>query len=198
MSQKRKRSYSSPLRQQKAAVTRDRIISAAITLLTDQPAGELSHESVGRAAGIAARTAYRHYPTRSDLLDAVWEEIDQRLGLSQLPTSDSAALLAAVPELFARLDANSAVVDALITSNTGHEMARRTTERRLEAIERALASETNQLSRVARDRLIALVRVLTSPMTWHILRQKTRITGDEPSLAVTWALRRLIDAAEER
>ena len=196
MSQKRKRSYSSPLRRQQAAITRERIIAAAIDVLTEQPATEMSSESVARAAGIAARTVYRHFPTRSDLLDAVWEEIDHRLGLSQLPNTNSAALLAFVPELFDRLDSNSAIVNALITSNTGHEMSRRTSERRLEAIEGALAEETKRLPRAERDRLTALVRVLTSPMTWHLLRQKTRVTGDEPAMAVTWALRRLIDTAD--
>ncbi|HEY7899073.1 MAG TPA: TetR family transcriptional regulator [Gemmatimonadaceae bacterium] len=198
MSQKRKRPYSSPLRQQQAAVTHRRIIDAAIALLTARPGSEISHESVGRAAAIAVRTVYRHFPTRSDLLDEVWEELDQRLGLSKLPTTGSAALVEFVPELFARLDANAALVNALITSNTGHEMSRRTGERRLEAIERSLADETSHLPRAERNRLIGLVRVLTSPMTWHVLHEKTRVTGDEPARAVMWALRQLIAATERR
>jgi hypothetical protein len=100
--------------------------------------------------------------------------------------------------LFARLDANAALVNALITSNTGHEMSRRTGERRLEAIERSLADETSHLPRAERNRLIGLVRVLTSPMTWHVLHEKTRVTGDEPARAVMWALRQLIAATERR
>lgn len=198
MSQKRKRPYSSPLRQQQAAITHRKIIDVAIALLAEHPGLEVSHESVSRAARIATRTAYRHFPTRSDLLDEVWEELDHRLGLSKLPSTNSAELIAFVPELFGRLDANSAIVDALITSNTGHEMSRRTGERRLEAIEQALAKETSGLPRLERDRLIGLVRVLTSPMTWHLLHQKTRVTGEEPALAVTWALQRLIDATVSR
>lgn len=198
MSQKWKRPYSSPLRRQQAAATHRRIIEAAVVHLTEHPGSEMSHESIGRASGIAARTVYRHFPTRSDLLDEVWEEIDRRLGLSQLPATDSAALIAFVPELFSRLDANAAIVNALITSNTGHEMSRRTGERGLEAIERALKAETKAMTVAERDRLTGLVRVLTSPMTWHLLHQKTRVTGDEPALAVTWALQRLIDAAPRR
>ena len=195
MPPKRKRVYTSPLRQQQAAVTRARIVAAAVGMLTAHPAIELSHESVARSAGIAARTVYRHFPTRPDLLDAVWEEIDHRLGLSQIPATSSDDLLAFVPQLFARLDAHAAIVDALITSSTGHEMSRRTGERRLEAIGSALASETSAMSRGDRDRLIGLVRVLTSPMTWHLLRQKTRVTGEGPAMAVTWALRRLLGSA---
>lgn len=167
-------------------------------LLTDHPGSEISHEGIGRAAAIAARTVYRHFPTRADLLAEVWEEIDSRLGLSKLPTTNSAALLAYVPELFSRLDANAAIVNALITSHTGHEMSRRTGERRLEAIEHALRAETRNIPVAERDRLVGLVRVLTSPLTWHVLHQKTRVTGDEPALAVTWALQRLIDATTHR
>jgi AcrR family transcriptional regulator len=196
MPRKKKRAYSSPLRQEQTAITRDRIVQAAVAVLAEQPAAEMSNESVGRAAGIAPRTVYRHFPARSDLLDAVWEEIDHRLGLSQMPATSSAELIAFIPELFGRFDANAAIVESLITSSTGHEMSRRTGQRRLEAIERALGQETERLPRLERDRLTALVRVLTSPMTWYLLRQKTRVTGDEPALAVTWALRNLIDAPQ--
>lgn len=198
MSPKLKRSYASPIRQQKAAATHRRIVDAAIALLTDRPGAEISHESIGRATAIAVRTVYRHFPTRSDLLDEIWEELDDRLGLSRVPTTSSAAVIEFVPQLFSRLDANSSIVNALITSSTGHEMSRRTGERRLHAIRQALAHETGQLPQIERNRLVGLVRVLTSPMTWHILSQKADMSHDEPAEAVTWALRRLLSATEHR
>ena len=198
MSQKSKRSYSSPIRQEQAALTHRRIVDAAIAMIADRPGSEISHESIGRAAGIAVRTVYRHFPTRSNLLDEVWEELDERLGLSKLPTTSSAAIIEFVPQLFGRLNVNSDIVNALITSSTGHEMSRRTGERRLQAIRQALAHETDQLPRTERNRLIGLVRVLTSPMTWHILSQKADMSRDEPAQTVTWALRQLLSASERR
>ncbi|MEO7104527.1 MAG: TetR family transcriptional regulator [Gemmatimonadaceae bacterium] len=171
----------------------------AIALLADRPGAEISHESIGTAAAIAVRTVYRHFPTRADLLDEVWEALDDRLGFSRLPTtSGAAAVIDFVPQLFKRLDANAAIVNALVTSNTGHEMSRRTGERRVQAIRQALTHETKHLSQAERDRLIGLVRVLTSPMTWHILSQKAEMSHDEPAEAVTWALRQLFHAAERR
>ena len=192
MPPKAKRTYSSPLREQQAATTRDRIVAAAITLLTESTRADLSHETVALAAGIATRTVYRHFPARADLLDATWEEIDRRLGLSELPETNSADLLAAIPRLFARLDANARVVTALITTSVGHEMSQRTGSRRLRAIESALASDTRAMPRRQRARVIALARVLTSPMTWYLLRQKTHVTGDEPARAVAWAIESLL------
>lgn len=192
MSQKRKRAYFSPLRQRQAAVTHRRIIDAAIAVLAARPGTEISHEGIGRAAGIAARTVYRHFPTRQMLLDEIWEELDLRLGLSEFPTGNSTELIAFVPELFRRLDDNAAIVDALITSSSDHKMSRGTDARRLRAIEQALAHETEMLPHEERDRLIGIVRVLTSPITWHVLHQKTRVTGEQPARAVTWALKQLI------
>ena len=196
MPPKDKRAYVSPLRERQAATTRDRIVAAAITLLAEHPETELSHETVALAAGIATRTVYRHFPSRSRLLDSIWDEIDQRLGLSTLPTSGSAELLAAIPNLFALLDANAAIVNALITTHAGHEMSLRTGDRRLRAIEAALADDTRGMARAERDRLIGLVRVLTSPMTWHVLRQKTRVTGNEPARAVVWAIEQLLGVGQ--
>ena len=198
MPPKPKRPYSSPLRQQQAALTHRRIIDAAIALLTDGPGAELSHESIGSAAAIAVRTVYRHFPTRSDLLDEIWEELDERLGFSKLPTTSSAAIIDFVPQLFDRLDANAAIVNALITSSTGHEMSHRTGARRVLAIRQALKHETKHLPQAERDRLTGLVRVLTSPMTWHILSQKANMSHDEPARAVTWALQLLLLATERR
>lgn len=188
------RPYTSSLRQLQTDATRRLIVDSGIALLTENPSHQVSHEAIGARADMAPRTVYRYFPSRAELLDAMWEELDQRLGLSELPET-AIELMVLIPELFRRLDAQAPVVEALITSTTGHEMSRRTDERRLKSIERALLTATAHLSRRDRDRLVALVRVLTSPMTWYVLRQKTRVTGDQPAEAVDWALRTLISAA---
>lgn len=194
MSRTANRSYSSALRRQQAEATNRAIVETAVELLTDDPAADLSHERVAEGAGMAVRTVYRHFPSRSELLDAVWEEIDARLGLSEFPET-TIELLAFVPELYRRLEQHAPVVKALITSPTGQEMARRTDERRLAAIECALSGATAHLPTRERNQLVALVRVLTSPLTWYLLQRKTRVVGDEPAAAVDWALRTLISAA---
>src|SRR4051794_35676192 len=65
-----------------AARNRARLIEAArAVFLAAAPDGEVSLERVARPAGVGTGTLYRHFPTRLDLLEAVYrEEVD---GLKQ-------------------------------------------------------------------------------------------------------------------
>jgi AcrR family transcriptional regulator len=65
-----------------AARNRARLVEAARELFLSGPAdAEVSLEQVARQAGVGIGTLYRHFPTRLDLLEAVYrEEVD---GLAQ-------------------------------------------------------------------------------------------------------------------
>ena len=70
-----------------AADNRARIIAAARTAIADT--GEVKLNAIARAAGVGQGTLYRHFPTREDLLAAVYRE-------------DVDALVAAAPALLAK------------------------------------------------------------------------------------------------
>jgi AcrR family transcriptional regulator len=61
-----------------AARNRARLVEAARTLFLAGPAdAEVSLEQVAREAGVGIGTLYRHFPTRLDLLEAVYrDEVD--------------------------------------------------------------------------------------------------------------------------
>ena len=61
-----------------AARNRARLVEAARTLFLAGPVdAEISLEQVAKAAGVGIGTLYRHFPTRLDLLEAVYrEEVD--------------------------------------------------------------------------------------------------------------------------
>lgn len=65
-----------------AARNRAKLVEAARELfLSGPPDADVSLEQVARAAGVGIGTLYRHFPTRLDLLEAVYrEEVD---GLAQ-------------------------------------------------------------------------------------------------------------------
>lgn len=57
----------------------DRILAAAIELLTELPMSKVTMEDVARRAGIARQTVYKHFASKNDLLVALFvHEIEQR------------------------------------------------------------------------------------------------------------------------
>lgn len=77
-----------------AARNRDRLIDAATRMFTDHGV-EVSLEDIARAAGVGIGTLYRHFPSRCDLVLAVYgtqvDALDERSRLlpTQLPPGDA-------------------------------------------------------------------------------------------------------------
>jgi AcrR family transcriptional regulator len=80
------------LRDQHAAVTRTRILSAVGELLEEGDAEELTMPAVAAASDVSLRTIYRYYPTREELLEAAGRWIgDELLGHPYPATLDEVA-----------------------------------------------------------------------------------------------------------
>ena len=67
------------LRDQHAAMARERILGAVADLLERGEAVELTVPAVARASGVSLRTIYRYYPTREQLLEAAGRWIGDEL-----------------------------------------------------------------------------------------------------------------------
>ena len=79
-----KRSYNSPLRQQRTAETRESIIAAGAGLVHSYTAWDwtnLTADAVGQRAGISARTVHRYFPTERKLRDAVLQRLLEESGV---------------------------------------------------------------------------------------------------------------------
>lgn len=187
------RSYSSPLRQQQAEETRHRIVEAALDSISEYPESSFSHEEISKAAGIALRTVYRHFPSRTELLDAVWQESDRRLGLIEYPDTEE-GMLASVTTVFGKMDENESLIVGLLNSDAGREMRRRDNERRRLGVVKALEQATAHLPEAEAKQVIALFQALFGGRTWEMLRNRGHLGRGEPAQAVTWAMRTLLDA----
>jgi AcrR family transcriptional regulator len=80
------RPYRSPQRAAAADETRARLVAAARTLLSggkDLPAFSL--DGVARQAGVTRLTVYNQFQSKRGLLEAVFDDLAQRGGLSELP-----------------------------------------------------------------------------------------------------------------
>lgn len=186
------RPYSSPLRERQVQETRRQILDAALKTLQESEES-FTHESIAANAGIALRTVYRHFPSRADLLDAVWQESDRYLQLTHYPASE-AELLHSLEAVYGRMDERSALIRALLNTSSGREMRRRDNERRLHGIEQALCNATQHLESDQRRHVIAVFQVLFSARTWEMMRDRAHLGDGETAKAVRWAMETLLDS----
>lgn len=85
-----RRGYSSPVRDEAAAHTRQRIVIAAARLLRAKGAAGFSLDAVARKARVTRLTVYNQFGSRRRLLEAVFDDHAARGGLSRLPQAVSA------------------------------------------------------------------------------------------------------------
>jgi AcrR family transcriptional regulator len=79
-----RRQYDSPLRRQRAAETRQRILAAGAELLHNYPIWnwrELTVRAVAKGAGVNERTVYRYFSNERELRDAVLGELEKEAGV---------------------------------------------------------------------------------------------------------------------
>src|SRR5215471_5671406 len=69
---KSKRAYNSPRRAEQAAATRASILDAAQRLFEDQGFAATSMAAIAKEAGVALKTVYLAFETKSGLLRALW------------------------------------------------------------------------------------------------------------------------------
>ena len=83
-STKKRRRYDSPIRRQRTAETRERIVSAGAELLHGFPIwnwGALTIPNVAERAGVNERTVYRHFANEQTLRDAVMNRVEADVGI---------------------------------------------------------------------------------------------------------------------
>jgi AcrR family transcriptional regulator len=80
-----RRRYDSPVRRQRAAETRERIVAAGAALLHELPIwnwGALTVRAVASRAGVNERTVYRYFPSERALRDAVLARLEEESGVA--------------------------------------------------------------------------------------------------------------------
>ena len=192
------RRYESPLRREQAAATRAEILRAAERLLLRDGFGPTTMSAVATEAGVALKTVYVGFETKSGLLRALWnarlrgpEDIEH---MSRHPGVRE-ALEAPDPETVLRLNARNsrlgkerigmladviraaAPLDAEIGAlwqriNTEYHVNQRAVVDRLETM-RALAKGLSV------DRATDVLWTINHPSTWHLLVVSRGWEGDD-------------------
>ena len=175
------------------AVTRQAILDAALAMLRDEPLESFSHEAIAARTGIAARTVYRHFLARSDLIGALWQRLRDETG-TRWPTTE-AEIGPAVRAQFAQFEAHAALVRAsILASATANYVEHGSAEGRA-AFRHSLAAVLRVLPPAEGERLVATCVGIYSAPFWQMLRDRGRLSGEDAADAAATALEAAIAAA---
>ncbi len=188
------RSYRSPLREEQAQQTRERILAALGALMQEVEDGDdISMDAIAAAAGVERRTVFRHFATRDALYLAFFAWLNARLGVVSAPQTP-AGMQDAIRDGFDSFDDQAAAIRAAIHSKPGREMRAATIPARREAFARCLAPATAGLPPGKRAQVEALAHLLYSAPAWEVLKEYGGLTGPQAGEAAAWALELILSA----
>jgi AcrR family transcriptional regulator len=183
-------------RERQTAHTREHIIDVAKALLVQAPTEPFSHEKVAQVAGLGARTVYRHFPSRADLMQALWERV-RADSKTRFPSNEE-EIVAFARTQFNEFNEREGLVRASLSFSASTELRARGSLEGRPAFRRSLAHITKHLPVSEQRRLIAVCLAIYSAPFWQLLRDRGELTGDEPGEAAAWALTVVLQAAKAR
>jgi len=180
------------LREQYAAATRERILSAVADLVERGELEELTVPAVAEASGVSLRTIYRYYPLREDLMEAAGRWIGDELLKHPYPRD-----LDEVADLFEAgcrdFDERPGLARALALSQLGQRVRGYRRRERLEAIGRALREEVGGVDEQELRHAEAVLAYLHNIVAYTVLREECGMSGEEIGRAIAWAIRTLVE-----
>jgi AcrR family transcriptional regulator len=181
------------LRERQTAATREQILDVAFEMLTRHPNDPFSHEAVARKAGMGARTVYRYFPSRAELLQAVWERLR---GTTQIrfPTAED-EIVPFIRDMFQQFENNETLVRAMIDSPLGREVRARGSVKSRAELTRSLSKILPGLTARRQSQVVGLFLSLYSGNFWQALRDRGGLSAADAQEAAVWAMQALLDAA---
>lgn len=179
------RQYNSPLRRQRAAETRERIVAAGCRLLRQSSIRDwqaLTIHGVAEQAGVNERTVYRYFGNERGLRDAVMHRLEQEAGidLEGMRLDDVAAIAA---RIFAHVSSyplrSKAPLDPTLSDANLRQKS---------ALFGALDDWTAEWSESDRSSAAALFDVLWSVATYERFVSDWQMDRDQAVRTVTWAI----------
>ena len=180
-----RRRYDSPLRQQRASETRDRIVTAGCEILQGASIrdwGALTMRGVAERASVNERTVYRHFVNERGLRDAVMRRMEEHAGI------DLASL---------RLEGITDVAHRIFATVSVHPLPPRppldptlaeASHRQREALLRALVPHTSGWTEADRTVAAAMFDVLWGVAPYERLVSDWNLEQDQAVAGITWVI----------
>jgi AcrR family transcriptional regulator len=190
----KRRIYRSPLRAERAAQTRERILEGLVRVMAKNGIAELSIPLIAREAGVSIPSVYRYFPTKRDLVAAL-DEYAHRKGsfdFSEFPTLETPDDLAnLIPTTFDRREAIEPTLSAAMSSGLGYAIRRPEFKQRTQYLANALRPATKNLKRKEAGWLVDIVLILNSHACVRAFKDYLGLNTQEAAKRVAWAIRTL-------
>lgn len=188
------RRYDSPLRQQRAEETRDRIVAAGCELLRGSSIRDwraLTMRGVAERAGVNERTVYRHFTNERGLRDAVMQRMEAQAGID-LAGLELEGIAEAARRIFAEVSAHPLPLRPVLDPTLGDA-----SQRQHAALLRALAPRTEGWSDAERTVTAAMFDVLWGVAPYERLVADWGLDPDDAVRGITWVIGLIEDAVRE-
>ena len=111
-----------PLREAQKALTRERLVDAAIATFREHGFGSATIDEVARRANFSRTTFYLHFDSKSDVASAIGDRIgeaafDQILQLAELPRLDAEHIRGWLDERIGLLGEHPVWIEVVVTAN---------------------------------------------------------------------------------
>jgi AcrR family transcriptional regulator len=190
-----RRRYDTPVRAQKAAATRERIVHAGSELVHGFGSWdwqELTFRAVAERAGVGERTVYRHFPTERHLHDAVMQRLEEEAGITyEDVTLDNLGPVTA--KVF--LSRGSFAVRESVSGPDSPTFVA-VDQRRRDALVRAVAASTASWTDDERTTVAALLDMLWNLPSYERLVGVWHLEPEDATRAITWLIDHVVNAIE--
>ena len=179
------RRYDSPLRQQRAEETRDRIVAAGCELLRGSSIRDwrgLTMRAVAERAGVNERTVYRHLANERGLRDAVMHRMEEQAGID-LVGLELEGIADAARRIFAEVSTHPLPLRPVLDPTLGDA-----SRRQHDALLRAVAPRTEGWSEADRTLAAAMFDVLWGVAPYERLVADWGLDPDQAVAGITWVI----------
>jgi AcrR family transcriptional regulator len=186
------------LRERHRSQTRDLLIDAAVEVLRHSGFEEFSIDKVAARAGTSARTIYRYFADRDELIQAAGDRMDDAL-FPYSPPASADEIAEIFEPLFVSFDAEPRdEFRAVLAARVAGTMRWDGRNRRVRDIGEALEEVTCYLDPSEALRAKAVIVYLANSLAWLSLSDESSLDGKESGAAVAWAVKTLVNDLRAR
>jgi AcrR family transcriptional regulator len=191
-----RRTYDNRARQEKAAQTRERIVTAGSELVHEFDSWnwrDLTFKAVAERAGVGERTVYRHFPTERHLHDAVMQQLESEAGVSyeDVDLTNIGDVTAKVFASLQRFSVRTSVETPQDPTFVGVDVRRR------DALLRAVSASAPEWSAAEKHATAALLDVLWNVPSYERLVGEWGIDAADATRAIGWLMSKVVGAIED-